>query len=338
MAFKFLGLLAVLLQSHAAARSPPGPATHHHGQFLQHHEKDAGYHDASKQTNKQEAKQGISPALNPVSDEKFFKKEYPDDGRPGPFNHFKYPYPEVQDSDHYDRDYVEDRNGDGGYWNAQMEYDGIRNKLTIEKEQLRRALAKEAEEKKEYEDAIKAEVIAENERKSAEKIEDKAESDHAKALKELNELKKDISHDADVTDKEVKDLDDCKKQLEDAKKRLQDELARKAAREAEQKKREAKERGTEKEEMDAMKTEAELEDLLKKEEKERDNSKVAYDKAVDMLHKYLEELQAAYKNLLLFRRADPDGGVYEVAKGGAHQGPGLLSVSLVLIIAQMFLK
>lgn len=336
MAFKFLGLLAVILHSHAAARSPPGPATHHHHpQFLQHHGEDKGYHDAKHEVK---AKQGISPDLEPVSDEKFFKKDYPDDSRPGPYNHFKYPYPEVQDSDHYDRDYVEDRNDDGGYWKAQMEYDGIRNKLTIEKEQLRRALAKEQKEKKELEEAIAAEKKAENERMSAEKVEDKAETDHAKALKELNELKKDISHNADATDKEVTDLEDCKKQLEEAKQKLKAELEKKKEREAEQKKREATERATEGEEIKAMKTEAELEELLKKEQVERDLAKEAYDKELAELKKAEEELDAAYLALSKLRRADPDGGVYEVAKGGAHQGPAMLSVVLVLTIAQIFLK
>merc|ERR1719207_158395 len=124
MAFTSLGLLAVLLST-CAARSPGGPAIPHHGQFLQNHGQIEGSHDAKGFHG---AKQGITPELEPVSDEKFFKKDYPDDHRPGPYNHFKYPYPEVQDSDHYDKDYVEDRNDDGGYWKAQMEYDNIRNK------------------------------------------------------------------------------------------------------------------------------------------------------------------------------------------------------------------
>merc|ERR1719313_737390 len=90
----------------------------------------------------------INPELDPVSDKKFFKKDYPDDARPAQYHHFDHPYPTIQDSDHYDKDYVKDENDDGGYWKAQMEYDAIRNKLTKEKEQLRRALAKEHEEEK----------------------------------------------------------------------------------------------------------------------------------------------------------------------------------------------
>merc|ERR1719217_1074950 len=69
----------------------------------------------------------IEPDLDPVSDKKFFTKDYPDDMRPQTlkqFNHkFGHPYPTVQDSDRYDKDYVEDSNNDAGYWDAQMRYD-----------------------------------------------------------------------------------------------------------------------------------------------------------------------------------------------------------------------
>jgi len=137
-------MLLALLQPGASSSDLPASPVAEQSQFLQHH-------------GKEEGKEAITPELEPVSDSKFFKKDYPDDNRPGPYNHFGYPYPTVQDSDHYDKDYVEDRNDDGGYWKAQMEYDNIRNKLTKEKEQLRRALAKEKEEMAELEKAKKDE-------------------------------------------------------------------------------------------------------------------------------------------------------------------------------------
>merc|ERR1719171_1033327 len=182
----------MLLQPGASLDGAATPSVDH-SEFLQHHKKD-------------EAKQGIVPELDPISDTKFFKKDYPDDYRPGPYNHFGYPYPTVQDSDHYDKDYVEDKNDDGGYWKAQMEYDGIRNKLTKEKEQLRKALAKEKEEMEELEKSKEAEKKAEAEAVAAEKTENKAEADHAKAKADLDDLKKDIDGAADYTDKEVTDL------------------------------------------------------------------------------------------------------------------------------------
>merc|ERR1719271_2014027 len=167
MPLTYFGVVVALLHLGAAVDRPVASSSEH-SQFLQHHKKDA-------------SKQGITPELDPISDTKFFKKDYPDDYRPGPYNHFGYPYPTVQDSDHYDKDYVEDKNDDGGYWKAQMEYDGIRNKLTKEKEQLRKALAKEKEEMDELKKAVEDEKKAEAEAVAAEKVENKAEADHAEA-------------------------------------------------------------------------------------------------------------------------------------------------------------
>merc|ERR1719482_88701 len=321
MALKRLGLLAVLLHPGAAENGVPTPQ---HPQFLQHQEKE-------------EAKQGIVPALEPVSDEKFFKKDYPDDHRPGPYNHFGYPYPKVQDSDTFDKDYVEDRNDDNGYWKAQTEYDGIRNKLTKEIEEARRALAKEREEKKELEEAIEKEKIAEAEAVAAEKVEKKAEADHAKAEAELKALKKDIDESADHTDEEVEDLEGCKKKLKEIQKRLKEELADKAKREAAQKKQEEHERNLEGEEIDAMKKEEKLEDKIAREEEDKKAAQKLYDKELADVKAAEKEIEAAYIALMKLRHADPDGGVYEVAKGGAHQSMAFISASLVLILTQLFL-
>merc|ERR1712232_1299973 len=65
----------------------------------------------------------ISPALEPVSP-KHFDKDYPADKQAVVdetyvFNH---PYPAVQDSNDFDKDFVKDENSDGGRWAAQMQY------------------------------------------------------------------------------------------------------------------------------------------------------------------------------------------------------------------------
>jgi len=321
MPFWCFGVLLALLQPGAATDEPATPAS---SQFLQHQSKD-------------EAKQGITPELEPISDTKFFKKDYPDDHRPGPYNHFGYPYPTVQDSESYDKDYVKDENDDGGYWKAQMEYDDIRNKLTKEKEELRQALAKEHEEMKEVEKAKKEEKIAEAEAVAAEKAQNKAESEHAKAEADLKSLKEDIEDKAEHTDKEVTDLEECKKQLKEAKIQLKKELEEKKKREEEQAKREAHERDTEQEEIDAFKTEEQLEKELAQEEKEHDAAAKQYEKEKADLKAAEAELEAAYKALKKMRHADPDGGVYEV-KGNAHQSIAISSLLLVVIIPQLFLK
>merc|ERR1719298_353246 len=86
----------------------------------------------------------IEPELDPESDKKFFGKDYPDDRRAPtiPHHKFSHPYPTVQDSERYDKDYVEDSNDDGGYWKAQMRYDVAKTKLVKAKEGLASALAK----------------------------------------------------------------------------------------------------------------------------------------------------------------------------------------------------
>ncbi|CAK0871333.1 unnamed protein product [Prorocentrum cordatum] len=73
----------------------------------------------------------VSPKLDPMSSGLFFRHDYPHDQRPptGPEFDFNHPYPLVQDTDMYDKDYVKDENSDGGEWKAQMEYDTMRTKV-----------------------------------------------------------------------------------------------------------------------------------------------------------------------------------------------------------------
>merc|ERR1719298_50368 len=83
----------------------------------------------------------ISPKLEPESAEKF-EKDLPWDKRPkADALHFGHPYPVVQDSSDYDRDFVKDENSDDGSWQAQTEYDRLRHKLRKEKADIAKALA-----------------------------------------------------------------------------------------------------------------------------------------------------------------------------------------------------
>merc|ERR1711881_515397 len=79
----------------------------------------------------------ISPAVD-SSDKKFFDKDYPADRRPvaDKYYVFDHPYPAVQDSGDYDKDYVKDENSDGGRWKAQMDYDTLRSKIRKAKDKL----------------------------------------------------------------------------------------------------------------------------------------------------------------------------------------------------------
>merc|ERR1719458_1841664 len=67
----------------------------------------------------------ISPKLDPESDKVFFG----------------HPYPAVQDTNEFDRDYVKDENNDGGEWKAQMDYDLLRTKLSKAQDDMEKAKA-----------------------------------------------------------------------------------------------------------------------------------------------------------------------------------------------------
>merc|ERR1719272_111464 len=55
------------------------------------------------------------------------EKDLPEDARPSARDlNFGHPYPIVQESNHYDSDFVKDENEDDGHWKAQNEYDTLR--------------------------------------------------------------------------------------------------------------------------------------------------------------------------------------------------------------------
>merc|ERR1712226_1828093 len=101
-------------------------------------------------------KADISPELKPAADKVFFKKDYPSDNQPkaDPF-HFAHPYPVVQDSGDFDKDFVKDENKDNGNWEAQDKYDRLRSKLAKEKRDLAAALERKETEARELEETKK---------------------------------------------------------------------------------------------------------------------------------------------------------------------------------------
>jgi hypothetical protein len=94
----------------------------------------------------------LSPPLQPASSKKFFEKDFPGDKRPKvDILHFKHPYPVVQDTDEFDKDFVKDENHDNGEWAAQMEYDRLRHKVAELKKKAAEALAEKNKDKAELE-------------------------------------------------------------------------------------------------------------------------------------------------------------------------------------------
>ena len=89
-------------------------------------------------------KENISPALRPEAPKKF-NKDYPVDKAPAvDVLHFKHPYPVVQDTEDFDKDFVKDENSDNGEFKAQSEYDRLRHKLTQLKKEAVLLLLKKA--------------------------------------------------------------------------------------------------------------------------------------------------------------------------------------------------
>jgi len=278
---------------------------------------------------------GIEPELSPKSDKKFFKTDYPDDIAPAVHNHFGHPYPSVQDDDRYDNDYVKDENDDGGYWKAQMEYDRLKNKLAEEKEQAQKALAKETEEEKELEAAKAAEAQAEKDANSAAAKENEAANDRANADKAHERVKNSMDEATEEVEKEVTDLADCKKQLAEAKAKLKEMLAEKEAAEAKKLAKDEAEKAAEEDEKTAEKSVEELKAAMDKEYGEyqaalKDVEKEKKD--VDQAEKGLAE---SANKLRKYRRADPDGGVYEVGQNGTGKKQTIFAFIIALCAAYL---
>jgi len=257
----------------------------------------------------------IDPELEPTSHDKFFGKDYPDDIRAPTFHHFDHPYPEIQDSDHYDKDYVQDENDDNGEWAAQWGYDSKKNKLMNEKEELQKALSKEYEEKNEWEAAVEAEKKAEAEARAAEKRLKEAQAHEDNMEKNHSIINATIDSKADEVEKEVKDLEECKKQLMKARKQLKALLEEKARAKSEEDEAEGLEDHAEDKEMSAEKREELAEKKVEEEHKEYLEAKSDVEKQKKDVERAKKDLEAAAKKLRKHRKADSDGGVYSVKDG-----------------------
>mmetsp|Transcript_94492 Transcript_94492/g.163402 ORF Transcript_94492/g.163402 Transcript_94492/m.163402 type:complete len:368 (-) Transcript_94492:41-1144(-) len=228
--------------------------------------------------------QPVTPKLTPESPSKFLG-DYTADRQPGVGKKFAFdhPYPAVQDTEHFDTDYVNDENGDGGKWAAQFQYDTLRTAASKEEKKLKVAEEKAAEEKEELVSAKKKEEAAAADAATAEKALDKAKEKENALSKEVDELEgnskdggkkggsqggkggekateekgdaADVKTGGKIADatakveKEMQDLEDCKKSLEQAKAKTK-------------KLKEDKEKLVEKEKADAQVEEAKKKEAL----------------------------------------------------------------------------
>lgn len=230
------------------------------------------------------------------SDKKFFGKDYPFDRRPAAdkYYQFSHPYPAVQDSGDYDADFVKDENSDGGRWQAQMEYDTLRAKIRAAKEklgELKEKMEKEYEEwmrskvtdKKSSEDAEKASKDAGSAKSEADKAEQKVNELEGHSGKDGTKVGGKIGDAVKKVQKEMDDLEKCKKTLAEAKSRLKKLLKEKEDFEIRRMKAKA----------EKEKKKAKLEEERKKRIEEKKKRKAAGEKAKDDAED--EEEEAAKK-------------------------------------------
>jgi len=299
---------------------------------------------AELQTSKKASRRGghvgrITPELDPVSDKKFFdgkRADYPTDARPNVKDHFTFPFPIVQDSHDYDKDYVKDENSDNGAWAAQARYDKIRAQIAAAKEAAEKAKAKEYEEQTEEEKAAAAEKKAAEERARQEKLAEAARKAEEDAQKRADSANKTIADAEKLVKSEVTDLEDCMKQLKEAKVHLEKLMKDKeAAMEAQAKLDEAK-ANAEAAEADAEKEEVKATGRLA----ESGESKLSLDEQITRKEKQIAstetDLDAAAKNLRKFRSADSgkgqNGGVYERSAGLRMSPPRILAAALLGLV------
>lgn len=305
----------------------------------------------------------VSPKIE-KSDKKFFGKDYPWDKRP-PVDvlHFKHPYPAVQDSGDFDRDYVKDENSDNGYWKAQTEYDRLRNKLRKQKADVAKAMAKKARAEARLKEAMKkmkveeehaAKVAREEAAARRKRQEQEAEKDKqvpgggagigiesaGDSVKET--LKKipgglaspgAIKVATEETQKAMDDLEDCKKELAEARERL-----KKLMKDLEEaKKAEAAAQNTYEAAVSKEKaiehTQEGYDKSVKDEYEEYMDARNAYLKQQAEVAKLEQDIKIAAERVKRMRDGeDSDGGVYNT--GGQKSGAApLVTASSAILLA-----
>jgi DNA repair exonuclease SbcCD ATPase subunit len=267
----------------------------------------------------------LSPTLRPESDKHFFKKDYPHDLRPDPTTHhdFESPFPTIQDSDEFDKDYVKDENSDDGEWKIQNEYDRLRGKLAQARADKEKALALEKQKEKELEAARKKEAKAKAAAEAAYKVkkdrEDAADKKLDKKERALSGLPgppqgRGVDSATKNVDNEVRDLEDCQKELREARQKLKELQEVRAKAEAHEAEVEKLSDAAEEKQVAKMKYEQGLEEQVAKEQADYDKAHSTYLKEKKSLAQMEADLKKAEAKLRRFRHSEVDanGGVYRL--------------------------
>lgn len=162
------------------------------------------------------------PKLHLGVDDPFFDKDYPHDLNPraGHRNNMVHPYPAVQDSEYFDRDYVTDENADNGEWKAQMEYDTLRHKVWKQRQRVKEALRRQQDMQQTLKEAIQRKAAAAEAAKMASGQANEAREVARKATDNAENVTGAIGEAVEVVRREMDDLEACRKQLAAARAQL----------------------------------------------------------------------------------------------------------------------
>mmetsp|Transcript_112530 Transcript_112530/g.328918 ORF Transcript_112530/g.328918 Transcript_112530/m.328918 type:complete len:343 (+) Transcript_112530:56-1084(+) len=292
---------------------------------------------------------------SPESDSRFFKHNYPHDFVPGaPLEKdFDHPYPVVQESDVYDKDFVKDENSDNGEWKAQTEYDRLRTRMERLRVQEHRILKKKENLERKLEARRAEKELLRKTREHSDEMHNntvRGAEDHMRDAKDSHKKMRadgefevgDSSTAVGVTgatkevEKELEDIEECKKQLAEAQaklKSLQEEQRKLTGEEGD-----AQEATTaaEKAQAASEKEESELEAEIKKVGGEHESALSAYERKRDEMLDLENRLEKVQMTLLKFRgsHVDQDGGVYKVeTESRAKNGALAHATSLSLLVA-----
>lgn len=304
----------------------------------------------------------VSPEVD-TAHKKFFDKDYPFDRRPDAKHlAFKHPYPVVQDSGDFDKDYVKDENSDNGSWKAQENYDRLRVKLAKEKKDLAKAFGKKLEEEKEMQNAMsehdkegraRAEAAAKAaaaRREEAENIPPpvkKAKAQVKKAVKDIKEvdikevlepiMPKEVDVSTADTEKAMANLEDCKKELAAARQQLKDLMKELEDAKKKQTDKNAALDEAMKKEVYAKEHHSSLKKQVKSEYEEYQAARKAYLKQKDLVAKLEADIKVAAAKVKVIRDSeDSDGGVYQTPghhKSGAFAAQWMSALVLALVTA-----
>lgn len=319
-----------------------------------------------------DARGKVSPDVD-KSDKKFFKKDFPWDKRPVADHHYEFdhPYPAVQDTGDFDKDFVKDENADGGKWNAQMEYDILRSKIRQAEKGLAEAKDKLEKEEAEWKSSKDKYSKTSADAHAAEAARKKAEQEAEEAEKKVNELSGgahksgtkvggEVGEAVNRVQKEMDDLEECKKELAEAKRRLKELIKEKEdldkketeeeevrvkevvkvkkVKEQEKKKKDGERDAAEKEVEKISAEETNWKKKLAEEQKEHTEASKSYEEELADVKRTEAQLKIAEKNLRKFRRppyVDGNGGVYNVPdeKGGARHSLVAIGAVVAMVAA-----